>query len=178
MVFADQANRARLRAFLSYLLDEANLGPGHQTIEGVVKDTVAMEIDLAAVGGLDEPVIVTGHEFRHEAMVLCFMRLDLAAHLADRVLNLALSRAKGILDRDGEVLVLGRITMRFGDENVLMLRHRDANIDLKQTTLPLPRLRRDDRHVAACDAVVEFLQPFGLLFDLGSNGLPVRNSQK
>ena len=57
------------------------------------------------------------------------------------------------------------------DNDVLMLRHRDANIDLEQTALPMSRLRRDDRHVAACDPVVEFFQPFGVLFDFGPNGL-------
>jgi hypothetical protein len=35
----------------------------------------------------------------------------------------------------------------------------------------MPRLRRYDRHVAARNPVVEFLQPFGLLFDFGPNGL-------
>ena len=39
----------------------------------------------------------------------------LTAHLANGVLNLALSRAKGILDRNRDVLVLGCIAMRFGD---------------------------------------------------------------
>jgi len=104
-------------------------------------------------------------------MVLRLMRLDLTAHLADRVLDLALSRVKGILDRNRDVLVLRGVIMRFGDENVLMLRHRDANIDLEQTTLPMPRLRRDDRNVAARNPVVEFFQPFGVLFNIGPNGL-------
>ena len=43
MMFADQANRARLRAFLSHLLDEANLGADHQTIKGIVENTVATD---------------------------------------------------------------------------------------------------------------------------------------
>ena len=70
MMLADFANRARLRAFLPDLLDEANLGTDRQTIEGIVKNAVAMEIDLAAVGGLDETIIIAGHEFRHAPMVL------------------------------------------------------------------------------------------------------------
>ena len=91
-----------------------NFGTDRQTIESIVENTVAMEIDLAAVGGLDEAIIVTGHEFRHAAMVLRFMRLDLTAHLADGVLDLALSRGEGILDRDPDVLVLGHVAVRFG----------------------------------------------------------------
>jgi len=77
------------------------------------------------------------------------MRLDLTAHLANGILNLALSRAKGMLDRNRDVLVLGCIAMRFGDENVFMHRHRNTNIDLEQIALPMPRLRRDNRYVAA-----------------------------
>jgi hypothetical protein len=63
MAFADQANRACLRAFLPYLLDEANLAANRQLVEGVVENAVPMEIDLTAVGGFDESIIVTGHEF-------------------------------------------------------------------------------------------------------------------
>jgi hypothetical protein len=171
MVFADQANRARLRAFLPYLFYETNLGADRQTIEGIVKNTVAMEIDLAAVGGLDETIIVTGHELRHAAMVFCFMRFDLTSHLADSVLDLALSRGECILDRDRDMLVLWRVAVSLGDNDVLVLWHRDADIDLEQATLPMPRLRRYDCHVTACNTVAEFLQPFRLLFDFGPNSL-------
>ena len=119
MMFADFANRARLRAFLPEFLDEANFGTDCQTIERIVENAVAMEIDLAAVGGLDEAIIVTGHEFRHAAMVLRFMRLNLTAHLADGVLDLALSRGEGILDRDPDMLMLWHVAMSFGDNESL-----------------------------------------------------------
>jgi hypothetical protein len=131
MVFADLANGARLRALLSHLFYEVDLGADRQTIEGIVENAVAMEIDLAAVGGLDEPIVVASHEFRHTAMVLRFMQLHLTAHLADRVLDLALSRAEGILDRDRDVLVLRDVIVGTADNNVLVLRHRDSDIDLE-----------------------------------------------
>ena len=54
MMFADFANRARLRAFLPEFLNEADFGTDCQTIESIVENAVAMEIDLAAVGSLDE----------------------------------------------------------------------------------------------------------------------------
>ena len=54
MVFADDANRAGLCALIPHLLDEANFGIDVQSIEGVVENAVAVEIDLAAVGGFDE----------------------------------------------------------------------------------------------------------------------------
>ena len=61
--------------------------------------------------------------------------------------------------------------MRLGDNDVLVLRHRDANIDLEQIALPMPRLRRNDRHLAARDSVMKFFEPLGLFFDFRPNRL-------
>ena len=47
--------------------------------------------------------------FRHMAMVFRIMQLDLAAHFARGILDLALCRRECILDRDHDVLVFGRI---------------------------------------------------------------------
>ena len=116
MVFADKANCAGLRAFVSHLLDEADFGTDCQTVEGVIENAVAMKIDLAAIGGFDESVILSGEEFRHMAMVLLFMRLDVAAHLAHGVFNLTLRSAEGVLDRDREVLVLRRVFVTFSSQ--------------------------------------------------------------
>jgi hypothetical protein len=54
-------------------------------------------------------------------------QLDLAAHFARGILDLALCRRECILDRDHDVLVFGRIAVSLADEDILMLRHRDAN---------------------------------------------------
>jgi hypothetical protein len=51
------------------------------------------------------------------------------------------------------------------DEDILMLRHRDANIGLEQIAVPAIHRRRDDRHVTAGDPVMEFCQPLGLFFN-------------
>jgi hypothetical protein len=57
-------------------------------------------------------------------------------------LNLALSRGKCVIDRDCDMLMRRRITMSFGDENVLMLRHCNANINLEQIALAVWRAFR------------------------------------
>jgi hypothetical protein len=64
------------------------------------------------------------------------LRLDLAAHFASDILDLALCRRECILDRDHDVLVFGRIAMSLADEDFLMIRHREANIDLEQIAVP------------------------------------------
>jgi hypothetical protein len=98
-------------------------------------------------------------------MVLQLMRLYLAAHLANCVLDLALRLAESILYRHHDALVLRSAAVSFGDENILMLRHRDADSDLERFAFPVPRLRCDDRHLAARYPAVEFFQPFSVLFD-------------
>jgi hypothetical protein len=168
MVFADEAHCAGLRAFLSHLLDEPDFGTHRQTVEGVIENTVAVKENLAAISGFDEPVILSGKEFRHTAVIFLFMWFDLTAHFPNGILNLTLRRAECILDRDRNVLMLWRVAVSFGHDDVLMRRHGDADIDLEQIALLMPRLRRNDRHIAARDPVMEFLQVFGLPFDLGA----------
>jgi hypothetical protein len=168
MVFSDDAHRARLRTLLSHLLDEPDFGTDRQTVEGVIENTIAVEKDLAAIGGFNEPVILSGEEFRHTAMIFLFMWFDLTAHFPNGILNLTLRRAEGILDRNRDVLMLWGVAVSFGHDDVLVRRHGDADIDLEQIALLMPRLRRNDRHIAARDPVMEFLQVFGLPFDLGA----------
>ena len=45
------------------------------------------------------------------------LRLDLAAHFASGILDLAPCRRECILDRDHDVLVFGRIAMSLADED-------------------------------------------------------------
>src|ERR1700730_15584500 len=48
-------------------------------------------------------------------------QLDLAAHFARGILDLALCRRECILDRDHDVLVFGRIAMSLADEDILII---------------------------------------------------------
>jgi hypothetical protein len=80
-------------------------------------------------------------------------QLDLAAHFARGILDLALCRRECILDRDHDVLVFGRIAVSFADEDILMLRHRDANIDLEQIAVLDRRCPHDGRNMVLRPAV-------------------------
>jgi len=171
MVFADEPHCAGLRTFFSRLLDEPDFGTDCQAVEGVIENTVAVKENLAAIGGFDEPTILSGEEFRHMAVIFPFMRFNFTAHFANGVFNLTLRRPERILDRDRDVLVLWRVAVSLGHDDVLVRRHGDADIDLEQTALLMPRLWRDDGHIAAGDPIMKFLQVLGLPFDLGANFL-------
>src|ERR1019366_2240911 len=132
MVFSYDAHCTCLWTLLSHLLDEPNFGTDRQMVEGVIENTIAVEKNLAAIGGFNEPVILSGKEFRHTAVIFLFMRLDLTAHFPNGVLDLTLRRAEGVLDRDRDVLMFWRAAVSLGHDDVLMRRHGDADIDLEQ----------------------------------------------
>ena len=52
-----------------------DLGPDRQMLEGIVENTVAVEVHFTAVGGFDKSIPLAGHKFRYMAMVFRFMRL-------------------------------------------------------------------------------------------------------
>ncbi len=141
--------------------------PTLQAIERIVKNAVAMEIDLPAVGCLDKPAILVGEEFRHVAVVLGQVLLDAAAHLAHRILDLPLGGGERVPDRRRDVFVLLHVVMRLVDDDVLVVRHCDANIDLEWHPVPVMLGWPDDRDIAARDAAGKFLQPPRLSLDLG-----------
>nr|WP_244532347.1 hypothetical protein [Methylocapsa palsarum] len=124
--------------------------------EGVVEHATATEVNLAVAG-------------RFDGCAIRLMRIRLTAHFSNALLKLALRRRKGILDRHHEVFMLRRVAVRFTDDDVLMFRHRDANVDFEQIAMPMPCLRRNDRHVATRDPIRESLQTFGLPFDFQSD---------
>ena len=74
--------------------------------------------------------------------------LDRIVHLALRVLDLAPGRPEGLSDRDEGVLVLGRVVAASVDDDVLLVRHGDSELDLEHVAVAVPALRPRDDHVA------------------------------
>jgi hypothetical protein len=87
------------------------------------------------------------------------------------VLDLALCRRECIFDRDHDVLVFGRVAMSLADEDILMVRDRDANIDREQLAFPAPHRRCNDRHVTASLSGREIFPAVWLSFDFGPDCL-------
>lgn len=56
MMPADPFHRARLRLFLTRLLNEGHFRPDLQPIKALVQHGIAVEVNLAAIRGLNKPV--------------------------------------------------------------------------------------------------------------------------
>ena len=100
------------------------------------------------------------------------VRLDLAAHFLDGVLDLPHGCGERFPDRDLRMLALAAIAVATVDDHLLALGHRDADPEyLDVIAVPVPRLRPVDDHVTAGDTGTEFLETPRLLGDLGSDCL-------
>ena len=67
------------------------------------------------------------------------------------------------------MLALGGVAMPPVDDHVLMPRHGDAKLNVKQIPIPITGLRAVDNHVTARDARAEFFEALRLRSDLGSD---------
>ena len=93
------------------------------------------------------------------------MKRRLAAHFAREVLDLPHGGVEGFPYRDQRVRTLGRVAVRPGDDDVVMLGHRDAYVDFEVLALPMSGLRPGDRDVTARDSIAELFQAFRLFGD-------------
>ena len=154
-MLADETNSARLSALLARLLDECYLGADLQSVECSVDYGVAVKIDFAPVRRLYEAVISSRKEFCHPAAICLHMFLHLMAHVARDVLNLAHRRIESIPDCDERMLALGRVAMQLVNNDVIVLGHCDAKLNLEEAAAAAPGLRPNDDDVAARDARAE-----------------------
>ncbi len=69
-MLADKMNGARLGSLVAFAFGDgdANLVADLEFVESDVDDAVAVEINLASVGGLDEAVTLFGEKLAHPAM--------------------------------------------------------------------------------------------------------------
>ena len=158
MMFADEADRGRLPAFLALALGElqADLAARLDGSEIALDHAVAMEVDLAFRGLNEaEAALVVGHA--HGAVPRHLVRLHLAAALAHAVFELAHRSIEGVADADLDVLV--RVVARSG------MRHRqlpagrvDLDPDPEQVALAVLAILLLHDHAAAGDPLGEALE--------------------
>jgi hypothetical protein len=122
-----------------------------------VEHRVPVEVDLLALGRLDEPVALLREELGHPPVRGRIVDLHETAPLAHVVLQLAARGAEGVADREVEVLVLpmpGRIAFH-GD-----LASGNGQVDADVVDLALLRVLvgRLDHDAAAGDPVEEPLE--------------------
>src|SRR5271166_2898696 len=90
-----------------------------------------MKIDFPPVRCFDEAAIFPGEEVL-DAAVACFrMMLHLTAKFAHDVFDLSHCSVEGLPDRHQRVFALGRVGMRLVDDDLVVLGHRDAKLDLE-----------------------------------------------
>src|SRR6516164_3881320 len=104
---AERNHRARLRAFgaLSVLYDKTDFIADLKLVEPAVRDAVAVEVDLVAVGAQDKAAILLGEEPRDPSVVGHRVQLDVSASLANVVFELPAGRVESIADSDVDILM-------------------------------------------------------------------------
>src|SRR5271166_888611 len=127
-----------------------------------------MKIDFPPVRCFDEAAIFPGEEVL-DAAVACFrIMLHLTAKFAHDVFDLSHCGVEGLPDRDQRVFALGRVGMGLVDDDLVVLGHRDAKLDL-EAAAPMSGLRPGDDDATTRNARTEFFETLHLRGDLGSD---------
>jgi hypothetical protein len=77
-MLADQPDGARLWSLLAHFFEEGDRDAGSKSHKSAAEHAVAMKIDLAAIGALEEPEMAARIECAHDPDGFRRMRLDLA----------------------------------------------------------------------------------------------------
>ena len=88
-MLADQANRARLCALCAFFLDETDFRADPPSAVGSIEHRIAVKIDFAAVGRFDEASLIPRQKLGHPTVAFRRVLLDLTAHIAGEVFDLA-----------------------------------------------------------------------------------------
>ena len=107
VMFAERNHGTRLWALgtLGMLRDETHFVSDRKLVEATIRDAVAMEIDLVAVGAQDETAILLGEEARDPPVIGHGVHLDIPASLANVILEQPAGSIESIADRDIDVLM-------------------------------------------------------------------------
>ena len=95
---------AGLRTLLAFLLHEADLRPYLQLVEVSAEHAIAMEINLAVVGGFDNAVVEFGFEASNAAERCSFVHLYRAAQFPNVVFQLPTRGIECFTDRLRQLL--------------------------------------------------------------------------
>jgi hypothetical protein len=95
---------------------------------------------LPPVRCFDEAAIFPGEEVLDTAVACFRMMLHLTAKFAHDVFDLSHCSVEGLPDRDQRVFALGRVGMGLVDDDLVVLGHRYAKLDL-EAAAPMSGLR-------------------------------------
>lgn len=101
-MFSDRLNVGCLWPLVAALLRKPDLLSDLECVVIVPGNRIAMEVYLPAVCARDEAMIFSWREGRDHSMRRSLMRLDVALHLPDLILQLAPGRTEGMV-RQGNI---------------------------------------------------------------------------
>src|SRR6201993_3953398 len=106
-MFAEWNDGARLRALgtLGILHDKTHFIAHGELFESAIRDAVAVEIDLAAIGAQNKAAIPIGEETRDAPMIGHRVHLDVAASLANVIFEQPSRRVERVANGDIDILV-------------------------------------------------------------------------
>jgi hypothetical protein len=163
-MFAQQNDSTRLQAFgaLGMLRDKTHLVANGQLVEVAIRNTVSMEINLAAVRTRDKAAISPGQKPRDTFVVGNDVPLYVSAPFASMIFEQPTRRVKSVADRDMGILmcVVGPGIAAHDD---LSSRNLEVDAHLEQIPLLPPRVAAFDDHPARNDSIKKAIKLLGAL---------------
>ena len=158
-MLAERPDRARLRPLLAHLLGKRHASADDQAGKGAIQHTVAMEIDLTAIGAFQEPELPGRIKPHHRSNRRRFMLLYLSLHSAYTLLQSAARPLERIVER--KIKVGMPFVRRCGARDIDFppVREREADVDLVKpasAVVPAGALQYDPASGHASIAFFEF----------------------
>lgn len=168
-MLAFHQHRARLRTVFAFLDAEMHRHADVEPVERPVHDAVAVEIDVAAIAGLDAPETLHGVEFADAAVRHDFMFLGVAAPALHALFELARGGVEGIAQGDVRIL-MGVLVVLVAGHGDLAAGQGDVDVHAEQAALMLVLVRRLDDDAAADDLLTVTVEFRGEFVDAGLQG--------
>jgi hypothetical protein len=163
-MFAERNHGARLWTLsaLGVSRDKTHFITHRELVEAAIRDTVAVEVNLVAVGALDEAAILLGNDPRDPPIVGHRVHFYIATSLASVVFEQPPGSVKRIADRDIDILM--RMVRRgITADDDLAPGNLEVDANSKQIALLMTRVLALHDDTARCDAIKESFELFSPL---------------
>jgi hypothetical protein len=144
------------------------MGADREAVKAAVKHAVAVKIDLAAVGRLQEAELARRVEPGHRADRLVLVLLDLPLELSDLVLQLTAGALERIVQSKAPLAMALIGPRRPVDMDLASIGQRKVNIDFMQSAGAVVAARPFDHHPAGGHST----EPLLKLCQVACDGLP------
>ena len=154
MMLTYRDDRTRLRPFgaLRMLCYKTDLIANGQLVEPAIRDAVAVEIDLAAIGAQNKAAIPIGEETRDAPMIGHRVQLDVAASLANVIFEQPARRVERVANGDIDILVR-MVRLGITADHDLAPRNFEIDTHPEQMTLLVAGVLAFDNDTARYDPV-------------------------